>query len=56
MGWSTEIQFSRGAMTEFSSSPPRPDWLWSSPSLLSTGYWESHRWGKATGAWSCTSI
>jgi hypothetical protein len=36
---------SLGAGWEFFSSPPRPDWLWDPPSLLSNGYQGLFPWG-----------
>jgi hypothetical protein len=37
-GWTIGIWGSISGGWEFFSSPPRPEWLWSSPSLLSSGY------------------
>jgi hypothetical protein len=42
-GWMVEIS-SPGRGWEFFSSPPRPDWLWSPPSLLYNGYYQG-LWG-----------
>jgi len=39
-------------VTDFFSPPPRPDWLWGSPSLLSNRYGGSYSGGKEAEAWS----
>jgi len=40
---------------EFFSSPPCPERLCGSPSLLPNGYYQGlFPWGKAAGAWSWT--
>jgi len=55
----TGVQFpSRAMMGFFLSSPPRQDWLWVPPSLLSMGTVGSYPGDKAAGtwSWSLTSI
>jgi len=53
VGWKIRVQggLIPGRGWEFVSPPPRPDWLWGPPSLLSIGYWGgSFSGGKAAGA------
>jgi len=45
MGWTTGVRFPAGVVMGCFSSLPHPDWLWSSLSLLSSGYLGFLPWG-----------
>jgi len=45
-GWTIGVLgFDSHGDWEFFSSPPRPEWLWVPPSLLSNGYEGFFPWG-----------
>jgi len=44
-GWTFGVGFPTGTGRDFFSSPPRPDRLWCSSSLLSGGYRRPFPWG-----------